>query len=1290
MGNPGDRKRRKDLKKRKREKRKRREERHGIDPATFIEKRVAALDADLSNKFPASLTAIRDLFDRYDYVDCGYALLIFELWLGNIASTIKLQLFAGVLASVTPKQQTATLLRDYAEFEAFCSALISLSPSFALMEDYVPEPDWGELKFPFEERLYKIFYGGSVERIADFLSAFRIGFGTSSADYMKHLGRDPERELREVLLFQDAILNCGLAQVTRSELKDRIEPGHTEAPSRSFWESARSVLPALHLSNHFSPELLSSLSIRAGSKQVSGTTASQFSDTAYNGTWFPFVFIEANGTYLPTNIRNTNWIFLEKWYALGSHRARFSDAQSNIRRGLQDFLRLRFEKREGYFSDLAAVPSKPPIQGIVPFDAAIYGSSKIFYVKLLETFGDAADLEEYVDVVNRARAMLMSWPAPTFGLPSTRQFMRLERADEAKPDVEILLVLPVNNTVRHFQPIPRALEARVLGLTEFLGVVDSLRSATKFDAFFQFFDDYSERLGGITGIVDALSAFVSSHGILEEGAAKFDFITLDPHGGSWQRYEVLSKRYSEFPRSVPDDLVEAWIPFEDGDIRRPRVIHRTNAPIAACYFESDLVTIFAVADFSDVTREDGRLLGLIQDCITDGFDQRKEVVARIPFLRQQRVVINLHVGRHAGEPGEYLRQRDVHLSAPSLSLEQRTSTETKLTLDVAVDLPVVGAKLTETKDAKFEVEILNELLTFVDGGWATENFAAIRLELQETASKAPRFVLHVQQPLVQFPPGIDAQAPEDRHFKAARKQIALIAKDVDVREGRYELEEAKRQLNRLRDAMLAHLDSRLSVLDGTKVLPYLLTRIEALQFEYWERITRIKLSLQHEVDYDRADRVSKYAEAFLRHHAAYRYLIEKTVVLQPSGHSRLDSELFGGLTAFADWLLVVYRASDSLHYGFEPVGLEIAHDFTLTVQYPGDRSALQESFRRLESEDELDLRGNAADVVEYDVEKDQVLPKLDATFAADAGFRFTSLLALLQILYKWPELKGVAPSAAYSASQDNLLAELKKNFLSWDDREAGPLFEFLTLSRDGLLQLIGESRLAADIPVWEHIKRRQRYVTTPLVKIGDNYHWGPCSMRKAVSVWQGNATTGRLPASYPFPKTRALVGKIKRSIEDALVVRSVEIARRYTQHAERELNLFNRFPAQDFPQELGDYDVLAYIPQSQTILSIECKDNSPPYCLKDTMRLREEIYGRDQHDDSQIQKIRRRHDYLAQHAKQAMRLLNWPIPSEGQIKVMSLYVSRRTYWWFIDPPYPVNIEFVRIDVLDSYIKKLMN
>jgi hypothetical protein len=203
--------------------------------------------------------------------------------------------------------------------------------------------------------------------------------------------------------------------------------------------------------------------------------------------------------------------------------------------------------------------------------------------------------------------------------------------------------------------------------------------------------------------------------------------------------------------------------------------------------------------------------------------------------------------------------------------------------------------------------------------------------------------------------------------------------------------------------------------------------------------------------------------------------------------------------------------------------------------------------------------------------------------------------------------------------------------------------------------------------------------------VKDSYVWGAHSAHRARSIWQGNFGAGLLPSAFEFPTTQKITKEIKRSIENSLVSRAYEIACRYTSNVAKEIDLHQRFPNSRFGPELGDYDVLVYLVSVGVVLSIECKDNNPPFSAKDSIRLRRNIFeGKDQH----ISKILRRENNLRDHTGEIMELMKWGKDLHRLPRVISLYVSRHTYWWFKYPPYEVDIEFVRIDQLDKYIRTL--
>ena len=54
------------------------------------------------------------------------------------------------------------------------------------------------------------------------------------------------------------------------------------------------------------------------------------------------------------------------------------------------------------------------------------------------------------------------------------------------------------------------------------------------------------------------------------------------------------------------------------------------------------------------------------------------------------------------------------------------------------------------------------------------------------------------------------------------------------------------------------------------------------------------------------------------------------------------------------------------------------------------------------------------------------------------------------------------------------------------------------------------------------------------------------------------------------------------------------------------IDFHRRYPKEKF-DDVGDYDVLAYWPNKNIWLTIECKYNKVPFCLKNSRRLRDYI-----------------------------------------------------------------------------------
>ena len=84
----------------------------------------------------------------------------------------------------------------------------------------MPEPDWGEIKYQLDDSLYRIFYGGSIERIPDFITAFLL---------LNKDNAQAKLDIDVVLAAQNHVLKS-IDKTCIGEIGN-IHLGHTEIPA---------------------------------------------------------------------------------------------------------------------------------------------------------------------------------------------------------------------------------------------------------------------------------------------------------------------------------------------------------------------------------------------------------------------------------------------------------------------------------------------------------------------------------------------------------------------------------------------------------------------------------------------------------------------------------------------------------------------------------------------------------------------------------------------------------------------------------------------------------------------------------------------------------------------------------------------------------------------------------------------------------------------------------------------------------------------------------------------------
>lgn len=497
--------------------------------------------------FRATVTSISELFYEYSINDIATSIFVSNLWLPNIASPVKHQFFTAIFATLKPEDfSKKDKIVSFKNFKTLIIKLYEFAPYFPTIEDYVPEADWGEIKFYHNGKNYSFFYGNELSNVYEYLSLFQLLYDHYDNKYQQYANRSPVKELEFCLSFQQGIIEGISTQPPSDSLE--ISPGHIEIPPKEFWENAKKFYAG------FKPELLSTkkylekYSILLGEYPKETLNMELFGEKVFNGSLLEAFFIKHEEKYFPILPRRYISILFDKWCKVFheyNNKIRISDDLCDIRLGMELFMYISCRTNKDNLFPLASATTEDGKPHEVIFTAAFISKNKLIMLYLTNPSISSKDTEKELDDIasklNDAINLASSQPT-TLALHMDRQNVQFH--SEAKENVlkpEIIVLIPqVSTNIQSFS-IPRSLLGRVMYLDSFLGIIDELESGDMLADFLNYLDEIEDRTGAIISPLDKFGSFKDSYGILIGGASEPTHISLDPHWGTSMRYNSLSE-----------------------------------------------------------------------------------------------------------------------------------------------------------------------------------------------------------------------------------------------------------------------------------------------------------------------------------------------------------------------------------------------------------------------------------------------------------------------------------------------------------------------------------------------------------------------------------------------------------------------------------------------------------------------------------------------------------------------------------------------------------------------------
>jgi len=1244
--------------------------------------------------FENSIENISQIFRKHSLEDILVSLFISNIWLPNISSPVQHQFLYAILLTIKSGDfKKSNKINSYKDFNNFLEKIYSLVPSFFPIEDYIPEPDWGNIKFFSHNKLFKIFYGVELEIIYDLLESYKIIYSSLDDKFQKFTGRSPKQELFYCLKLQDQIISS-INNKLDNKAKQNLSPGYKEIPPLKFWKEVNEFYSKLKPEKYVDLDFLEKFSIKEGRFPITSLDERSFLSNVYSGKIIPYFFIKRDQDYFIFLPRRYSGILIDSWtkefkkiYKILNEEISFN-MYFNVE--IYKYLRDRINKTH-LFPISSAVNNEGSPHEII-YSASLISKNQIFLIYICNPFFSKKEINDELIKLNsrfKESIKMIEKPPVTLALHAKREnisFKSRESEENLKPI--LIVILPQISTSDIGIKIPDNFPGELISLKDFLAIIDEIEKTDELASFFDYLREYNKKIRfPLIGILDKFASFKDTHGVLVKGAVDYTHIGLDPHWGTSKRYESLSHFWDLYPSA---DLYGH--PRSRNVIREaPTRIRLDEKGFFGCFLYRLIgqTHFFTTSPFDQMSFEQAQIANFLMECLEDTISRLKKLIINHSFFKRYK---QFHVNFF---PHSFIRQNKNfrHLNHLDPKGECWDSDIGFIKSDipgvrVVYNDKLIVDKFKKAKDASLEINLLSEILVQLNKNSPDSNFESIIAELSKLKSNSPRFKLFHVQKEVSFPELTQICEPSIMHIKKANKKIAEIAKEINISPGNYKIDNAKVILNNLRSSIIEKIDSEVKNFDYQKSIPFLITRIDALNNKIWRKRRTIEYSLEHEVDYDRGERFAKEHGEFVLHHRNYRYLIEKFVQLNPGGNSKINKEKFQNLIALINRLQEIYNASDSIHYDVYPTGIKIYYDYSVEVLYQDGLDSKQKSFSKEQVEINLGLKGELRDRVGFQISVEEYYQKMNSASLIDLKFRIDNMFTILHMLSQWPLFaESINEDSFYSSNKEVLLETCKTKIKDIETEETYFILDFLTLKSNDVIRIIGQDNPCEDLPVWEHNKRFSRYNLKPLILINNRYYWGPHSARKSGEIWSKILRSGPIPLEN-CPTIKKILKEEKKAEEDALLDITFEAMQRETIFVERNVKLHKRDKFGNHSPNLGDYDVLAFHQEKNVVFNIECKDISYSYCLKDSKRVRDRIFGKDKRRQGYLGQVEKRQVYLKKNIISIAKVLKWPLGTKNP-RVIPLFVTSHSFWWTKFPPRSTGIIFLSIKVLSESIKHLI-
>lgn len=514
----------------------------------------------------------------------------------------------------------------------------------------------------------------------------------------------------------------------------------------------------------------------------------------------------------------------------------------------------------------------------------------------------------------------------------------------------------------------------------------------------------------------------------------------------------------------------------------------------------------------------------------------------------------------------------------------------------------------------------------------------------------------------------------DSSKKAAIKTVAIAADKAGIQPGVYRGKDANEMLRKFQGSLTDVLKDKLGEHSAKTLIMDIYEVCGSASHEFFMHTNRIRSFTR--VDEQEAHRL-KDSALDLREDArelirASRYCIETTLAFGLNGKESPSSSELSYILSLAIQCLRVNDIADMLRFSPKGLSVQVGENKTIRIIEDDNLTSKSRDIKKRSLDDPGHILEDASIDINY-------IKRSKEAFEKDTGVSFECFLSVLDALAIDVELSDIfsfTRANVVSVSSEDLATNLSEHLKErFDESSVRNCIGFLTIDSDGLNKI---DNVALNYVPFCRIKDRpNRLELKPLILCKDSLIYSPICAGLLKMRWIEGVAQRFLPTKS-YTSLYEVCRQWKEHYEKALEkdVRDCFLSHGFNKKCVfKSLYLHKRG---SHPQNLGDYDGLAYDEQTETVWCIECKEFEKVESSYDSFQLQQRWFG----EKGKLQQFEKRVQYLNDHIVQVASDLNFK--HSGALKLKPYLVSNKLFMNMIGES---NFEVITLNELNELLNE---